>query len=107
MDGISSRQADNAIPRSMSTFRPSNSDDMMGLVEIHCLKCCHEEYARDPEADGARCPILSDIIMGKERAEVTECDDGSVKCSQWKARENGYEPIEVPDPDQLDLFQMA
>ena len=83
-------------------FSPSNSDDLMGLVECHCVKCAHEEYARDPEADGERCPILTDVILGVERIEVQD-RDGALKCSQWKQWQGIHEPIELPDPAQLSL----
>lgn len=88
----------------MSTpFTPSNSDDLVGLIENHCMKCCHEEYSRDPEADGERCPILTDIILGKERDEVTN-DNGAARCSKWQQWEGEFQPIEVPDPNQTTMF---
>lgn len=84
-------------------FSPSNSDDLMGLVECHCVKCAHEEYARDPEADGERCPILTDVILGVERIEVQD-NKGALSCSQWKEWQGVHEPIEVPDPAQTKMF---
>lgn len=89
----------------MKPFCPSNSSDFMALVENHCMTCCHEEYSRDPEADGERCPILTDIILGNERLEVIERSDGSIGCKHWKQWEGSFEEIEVVDPNQMDLFK--
>lgn len=83
-------------------FTPSNSDDIMGFIELHCMKCCHEEYARDPEADGERCPILTEIILGRDRPEVTE-DNGITRCSKWAPWIGVHVPIEVTDPNQTSL----
>lgn len=86
-------------------FIPSNSDDMMALVSGHCVNCAHEEYSRDPEADGERCPILTDIILGEQRIEVIVRDNGAIACQHWKQWEGVHEPIEVVDPDQTSLFE--